>query len=170
MPVDVDLWEFGHGDSQADYYSAGNSMPVADTTDDIKIATTTLGSEKVVELRRALITNDTAGLDANFVVDESLTFLVGSSGAHFADYGEYNLEIVAGTAPTETPNGSNNNGSDDDIKFTDFVLAVSLSLTIVTIGIHMVIRVFIRPIKHENRLISSESPASPEGDASIDSE
>ncbi|MFQ5977193.1 MAG: choice-of-anchor V domain-containing protein [Candidatus Heimdallarchaeota archaeon] len=42
---------------------------------------------------------------------------------------------------------------DDDIKFTDLVLVLSLTAVIATIAVHMVIRVFIKPIKHEKRII-----------------
>lgn len=43
--------------------------------------------------------------------------------------------------------------TDDEIKFTDLVLVLSLTAVIATIAIHMVIRVFIKPIKHEKRII-----------------
>ncbi|MHA2273101.1 MAG: hypothetical protein ACXACI_14645, partial [Candidatus Hodarchaeales archaeon] len=51
--------------------------------------------------------------------------------------------------PTET---------DDEIEFTDLVLVLSLMLVIATIALHMVIRVFIRPIKHEKRIIYLDEP------------
>ncbi|MFX0117506.1 MAG: choice-of-anchor V domain-containing protein [Candidatus Hodarchaeota archaeon] len=42
---------------------------------------------------------------------------------------------------------------EDEILFTDLVLVLSLTAVIATIGVHMVLRVFVRPIKHEKRII-----------------
>ncbi|MFX1512831.1 MAG: hypothetical protein ACFFCQ_09615 [Promethearchaeota archaeon] len=155
MPTDVDLWEFGHSHPQVDYYSTGNNMPVADAIDDIKAGTSIQDSQKIVEMRRALLTNDTAGFDIHFVIGESLTFLVGSSDAHYSNYGKYSFEAVSMDTPIENNNPSNGESdSENEIEFTDFVLVVSLAMTLVTIAIHMVVRVFLRPIKHENRVIS----------------
>jgi hypothetical protein len=64
---------------------------------------------------------------------------------------------AAGSTDTSTPPPLPTE-TDDEIEFTDLVLVLSLMRVIATIALHMVIRVFIRPIKHEKRIIYLDEP------------
>ncbi|MHA2494324.1 MAG: choice-of-anchor V domain-containing protein [Candidatus Hodarchaeales archaeon] len=82
----------------------------------------------------------------------------GNDGSGGDLWNSMDLQInAAGSTDTSTPPPLPTE-TDDEIEFTDLVLVLSLMLVIATIALHMVIRVFIRPIKHEKRIIYLDEP------------
>ncbi|MFW9916293.1 MAG: choice-of-anchor V domain-containing protein [Candidatus Thorarchaeota archaeon] len=95
--------------------------------------------------------------------------LVADGSASSGDFwNSVDLQInAAGSTDTSTPPPLPTE-TDDEIEFTDLVLVLSLVIVILTIALHMVIRVFIRPIKHEKRIIYlDELKDEPEGSKKV---
>ncbi|MHA2231718.1 MAG: choice-of-anchor V domain-containing protein [Candidatus Hodarchaeales archaeon] len=98
--------------------------------------------------------NWTAPTDLVWVTIQITAMVADGDGGASGDLWKQNevLQINA-VGSTNTNEPAVPEKSDDKDEFTDIVLVLSLTAVIATIAVHMVIRVFIKPIKHEKRII-----------------
>lgn len=171
MEDGFDSWVFGTDASGAstyfgDYHFVGTSAaPQLDIRSDVFFETITKDGMTYIELSRLLNTSDITGHDFTFTENNKFNVVLASSQDHTGSHTPLSW-IVTDLSPVS---GSSDVGPVTDLKnslnlqdISDIVFVVSFVIVLVTVFIHISLRVVSKPIKHEKRIIyTSKLPNQP---------
>lgn len=161
MDNGYDGWVFGTDSSgdvvyHGDYYFVGETTPVLDKQNDVFFESFTQNGITYIEAARLLDTHDTAGHDFNFTLNSKFYVYFASSQDHTSQHTPMSWIVTndypAGVNASTNPIGPIKTALDLQ-QISDAVFVVSFVIVIVTVFIHIALRVVSKPIKHEKRII-----------------
>lgn len=151
-------WVFGTGasnDYYGDYYFVGTGdSPQRNTKDVVFFDTITQGSLNYVETARLLEIKDNDGFDFEFTKAQTFT-AVFASNVHHTDDHKVLSWIITDLAPSgQSPQPQPRIAPTINLQqVSDGVFVFSVVIVIVTVFIHISLRVVSKPIKHERRIV-----------------
>ena len=164
MGADQDAWVFGTGASTSyhgEYHFLGMDIdPTRDNVNDLFYETFVQGSLTYVETARLLATQDPSGFDYTFTVGRTFNAVFASNVDHTGDH-----KIMSWTVTDVSPVAGNQNSNTNTNpiassfnmqQISDFVFVLSFVIVIVTVFMHIGLRVVSRPITHEKRIIYTD--------------
>jgi hypothetical protein len=158
-----DGWVFGTGNSAnyyGDYYFSGmSSSPQKDSRDDVFYEVIEKDGLTYIESARLLNTQDTSGKDFEFTTGQTFNVVFASNVHHTGDH-QIMSWIITDISPTA---GKPNDGVIPNLKqafnlqeISDIVFVLSFVIVLVTVFMHISLRVVSRPITHEKRIIYTD--------------
>lgn len=161
MAKDTDAWVFGtYGSAPyyGDYYFTGlNILPNKDKINDVfyEVIPQTDGYT-YIETARLLDTGDSAGHDFIFSTGQTFNVAFASSADHLGTHQILSWAVtnVAPGSGNPNPTTPANLASSLNLgQISDFVFVLSVGIVVVTVLMHIALRVVSRPITHEKRII-----------------
>ena len=162
MATGTDGWIFGTGTSQnyyGDYNFVGTGdSPQRNTKDLVFFDTIVKDSMTYIETARLLESNDTTSNDFEFYTGETFTAVFASSTYHTNDHTVLTWAITdnSPTGVNSNPNPTPKIGTSINLQqVSDAVFVFSVVIVLVTVFIHISLRVVSKPITHEKRIVYS---------------
>lgn len=159
MEAGTDGWVFGTGQNvnfYGDYQYVGQSTPVRDTSDLVFFSNVTQNGLTYIETARLLVQPDNDSQDIQFHVGNTYTAVFASSADHEVSHKVMTWAItdVAPTGGVIPPQAKIQPGITMQ-QISDFVFVISVVIVLVTVVIHISLRVVSKPITHEKRIVYS---------------
>lgn len=152
-------WIFGTGASNSfygDYYFIGQSgAPVQNSGGQVFFDKISQGSMDYIETARLLQTTNAGGHDFEFNVSQTFTAVFASNVYHTSNH-----KVLTWTITDIAPPGAGSSQATTTIsppinlqQISDIVFVISIVIVIVTVFIHISLRVVSKPITHEKRIV-----------------